>query len=257
MDNNITDFTVGTDKNPLRLLIMESLPKSAENTSGLLRKLGYTVEVKQVSNTEELNRQIEQAQWDLLISPPRFADSNASQILTILARHERDIPLLILAPDMSDPLVLDALQSGARDVISNEMPEYTGHTLKRELVDLAHRRAHAHFKKLSSEYHEKCENLMAQTLETSAVAQEVVPTVSLVQVGKRQASATFHAVQQSRSPDVPHTKDESQAHKDSLTGLLKRQYFIHELKQLAAKTVDHDTHHALLVMGLDNFNAIA
>jgi len=254
VNDNVKDFSVGTKTNPLRLLIMDSLPKSVETTAALVRKFGYTVEIKHVRDTEELNQQIEKDHWDLMIAPPRLADTNASQILTTLARHAQDIPLLILASDLFDPLVLDALQSGARAFISNEIPEYFNHILKCELDNLAQRRARDHFENLSSEYREKCDLLMEQTLKDSAEC-ETESILSFAQ-GGGQAPVSIRPAASPPPPTPDETLNESQHHKDQLTGLMNHQYFIGELEQLAAKLKDQDSHHALLYLEPDNFNTI-
>lgn len=253
MNDKKKDFSSGTKKNPLRLLIMDSLAKSADETANLVRKFGYTVEAKQVRDTEELGQQMEKGEWDMMISPPRLADSNASQILTILARQEQDIPLLILATNMSDPLVLDALQSGARDVISKETPEFFGLTIKRELEDLAQRRALKHFKNLSQEYREKCDFLMEQTLN-EPVQQAAAPATPAVQPVINPAPVAAQTTEKPVPKQPAETDD--RGHKDLLTGLLNHQFFIGELEQLLAKSAKQDIQHALLLLELDNLNII-
>jgi len=248
------DFSIGGKKNPLRLLILDGLAKSAEDTANLVRKLGYTVEAKQVRDTEELSQQVEKEKWDLMISPPRLGNSNTSQILTILDRQKQDIPLLILATNMSDSLVLDALQSGARDVISKETPEYLGHTVKRELEDLAQRRARIYFERLSQEYREKCDFLMEQTLNESA-EQSILPATPAVQP-VTQTPAPVQVVKKSPPAESADNGRDAQVNKDLLTGLLNHQFFIGELEQLLTKSADQDIQHALLYLELDNFSAI-
>ena len=254
MNDDVKDFSVGNNNNPLRLLIMDGIEKGAETTAALIRKLGFTVEVKHVRDTEELKEQVGKDHWDLMIAPPRLADTNASQIINILTRHEQDIPLLILASDISDPLVLDALQSGARAFISNEIPEFFDHTLKCELDNLAQRRARVHFENLSIEYREKCDFLMEQTSGNSAEL-EAGAVVSVAQGDGQAPTSTGPAAV--LPPSTPaETPNESQSHKDLLTGLMNYQYFRGELEQLAAKLKDQDTRHALLYLELDNFVAI-
>jgi len=253
VDDKKKDFSIGGKKNPLRLLIMDGLAKSAEDTANMVRKLGYSIEATQVRDIEELSRQVEKGTWDLMISPPRLADSGSSQILTILARQEQDIPLLILTTNTSDPLVLDALQSGARDVVSKEMPEFFGLTIKRELEDLAQRRARIHFEKLSQEYRGKCDFLMEQALnEPAEKATASAPSAARPNT----APAPGQPAGESPPPKTTETESDAQSKKDLLTGLFNYQFFMDEFEQLLIKTAAQGVQHGLFYLELDNFNVI-
>ena len=255
MDDKKKDFSIGSKKNPLRLLILDSTANSAEDTANMVRKLGYTVEATQVRDTVELAQQVEKGKWDLMISPPRLANSSSSQILTILARQDQDIPLIILTPSMSDPLVLDALQSGARDVISKESPEFFGLTIKRELEDLAQRRARIYFERLSQEYQEKCNFLMEQAFNEPGAGQAKTPQPDVQSINTRPTGPANSSDNAAPAP-VPETDSDYQGHKDLLTGLFNNRYFIGEMEQLLAQPAGQAIQHGLLYLELDNFDAI-
>ncbi len=117
----------------LRLLVIDDASNHTEALSSMLRNAGYAVRAKRAEDEEDLLNELNQASSDLVIATPDNSDFKAIDVLSILLKHQNDIPLIILSDNEESEQTSKLLDAGAKDVISLEKPQNAIHTILREV----------------------------------------------------------------------------------------------------------------------------
>lgn len=91
-----------SSKKPVRLLILEASQNRAEELIVLLRKAGRATRAHQIESAEDLQNQLKEQKWDLLLGVSEANDLTMEQAIGIIRESERDIPIILIA-EGSDP----------------------------------------------------------------------------------------------------------------------------------------------------------
>lgn len=130
-------------ENTVRLLVVDNSSDDTEMTANLLRRAGYGVRVTRAEKLEEIQAEMEQQSFDLIVSLPRLAELDVQQVLALIREVGRDIPLIVVSRGAEDQEpALEALRNGARDLAQKDQPERLQFIMLRELADLELRRNH-------------------------------------------------------------------------------------------------------------------
>ncbi len=144
----------------LRLLILEESASEAQALIDPLRELGYALTAARVKSPLEFQAALKKQDWDLIIAPFALPNFTAKQALALLTHAKMDVPFIVLAEDIKDEEISEALRCGARALIGKNQPEHLQLTVQRELRDLAQRRARHHYEKMFRESERRCKTLL-------------------------------------------------------------------------------------------------
>src|SRR5262249_46622753 len=102
---------------PLDLLLIEDSETDAELIGIELRRHGYDGHARRVATEPALREALATGSWDLALSDhnlPGFASSEAQRIVN---ESSADIPFVMLSGTIGEEATVEALRSGARDVV--------------------------------------------------------------------------------------------------------------------------------------------
>lgn len=137
--------------NVIRPLILDESANDAEALASLLRNAGYAVRFKHIQNSEELQEAVNGKTWDLLLTSQQVGDLSAIQAISVIKQARKDIPCVVTGSDRNDAIVIEHLQAGAADFVSEDAQDHLLLVIKRELDNLFERREHRHCKGLYNE----------------------------------------------------------------------------------------------------------
>ena len=224
------DRHIGTEHNPLRLLILDDGMIPVKHILAMLRNADYVVKPARAKNANEALVALKKYVWDLVLAAASHPIPESIRAFTSLAQRKAYTPLLTLVEDVNSAIAIQALGMGARDAISIHHPERFLHVIQRELHDLANRRTQY----ILEMQHEKLRSSQGK------------PAVS---TGN---SANIDILIQS----IARQYENSNSKHDPLTNLYARHYFIGELKQILNSIESDDIHYGLLHIEPDNFGNI-
>ncbi|QBQ54041.1 EAL domain-containing protein [Nitrosococcus wardiae] len=131
-----------TPKDIVRLLIVDASFENAEMVTNLLRNMGFAVRASRVEEEEEIREALEGQAWDLIVCAATLPQLRVAQMLQMLAQSEKDIPLIVVVDEKTDPDDIDEMYAdGVRDVVLKSRLLRLQYVVKRELRDLESRRA--------------------------------------------------------------------------------------------------------------------
>ena len=105
-----------SSKKPVRLLILEASQNRAEELIVLLRKAGRATRAHQIESAEDLQNQLKEQKWDLLLGVSEANDLTMEQAIGIIRESERDIPIILIAEGRDPESITAGLRLGALDV---------------------------------------------------------------------------------------------------------------------------------------------
>lgn len=151
------------------LLIVSSLPDSAEQLTNALRDAGCRVQGRQVDSKEALHKALAQQRWDAALcqhtqdSEPVYTD-----LLLTLKQENLDIPVLLLTETDDVQWLTRGLTAGCTDVILPGQNERLTRVLQRELDSLDQRRRCALAEQSANELEARNTLLLASSRECIA-----------------------------------------------------------------------------------------
>lgn len=136
---SLGDPSVGHEK-LLRLITIFDSSEEAETLINTIRNDGYIVRDIHVEDAEDLQTALVENPIDLVLAKNTLTDFSAHQVLELIHRSERDIPVIVIIPANDEQSAIDILNAGARDVVTSEQKERLIHIITREAIDLKARR---------------------------------------------------------------------------------------------------------------------
>lgn len=129
------------DLDILRVLIIEDSLNEAETYVSTLRSGGHAVRAKQVKNPDQLQAALADHQYELAICTSPLNGCRVEDAIAVIARSEKDIPLLAIVERPTQDALIEALRAGARDALPKGQHEHLRLVVERELEGLKTRRA--------------------------------------------------------------------------------------------------------------------
>lgn len=152
----------------LRLLLLEESASEAQSHIDLLREAGYTVTAARIKSPLEFQAALKKQEWDLIISPLSLPNFTAKQALSLLAHAKLDVPFIVISDEVADDELSEALHCGICTLIKKNQPEHLRLTVKRELRNLAHRRARHYYENMYRESERRCQSLLESSINAIA-----------------------------------------------------------------------------------------
>lgn len=115
----------------IRIIVIDDSSNHAVVVSNLLRNAGHAVQAENAEDDEDLIELLRRQPWDLIVAKPELPFLTAHHALEIVAKHQPELPFVIIS-DYEDPEKVNSLlATGACDVLSLEQSEYALHTILR------------------------------------------------------------------------------------------------------------------------------
>ncbi|MHB1099164.1 MAG: putative bifunctional diguanylate cyclase/phosphodiesterase [Burkholderiales bacterium] len=102
----------------LRVLIVEDSSDDALLLAEKLKNGGYELAWQCVDSPSELQQQMRNRDWDLILCDNDLPELDARRALEIVRRHRQEIPFIIVAGGMSEEEASEVMKCGASDYIS-------------------------------------------------------------------------------------------------------------------------------------------
>jgi CheY-like chemotaxis protein len=133
----------------LRLLAVDESQAIAEALVNQLKKQGIPTKLQVLDDKEELEKALRHV-WDIILFIKGY-DLTYEDVLQLIKENGQDLPLILLLDDLSafDPnnsenlnnTILKAYSAGVVDILPINHPLQLGFCVKRELLNLGHRRS--------------------------------------------------------------------------------------------------------------------
>ena len=126
---------------PLRVLIVGDSEADARLLIDELKQAGYKPCHDRVETASAMHSALRGHSWDLILSDSQFSDFNCLQALQLLKEKRSDIPFIIISPEISEEMAIEAIKAGVHDCIRARRQRLIP-VIERELRTAAMRREH-------------------------------------------------------------------------------------------------------------------
>ncbi len=106
------------DAAALQVLIVDDSPDDALLLAERLKNGGYELAWQCVDSPSELQQQMRDRDWDLILCDNDLPELNARQALDIVRRHRSDVPFIIVSGGISEEDASEVMSLGASDYVS-------------------------------------------------------------------------------------------------------------------------------------------
>ena len=124
----------------VKLLTVKESSNDAEAIYSMMRNAGHAIRSKNVEDEEDLLEALDQQPWDLILSSLVVGDFTAQQVLEIVGKSGKDIPVIVLAESTDEDAKYNLLEAGATDVVSTSNSKLLLILIDRTLKSLNNRR---------------------------------------------------------------------------------------------------------------------
>jgi len=145
----------------LKLLIVDESSNDAEIITNILRNSGLAVRATRVEDDEDMETAVNEQNWDLIITADSLTYIDAFKAIELLKQTEKDIPLIVVANDITNITAGQVLKAGACDFIrKDDEPEHLQFVVRREIKALDDRRKLRIYNKSRRESEKRCRSLL-------------------------------------------------------------------------------------------------
>jgi diguanylate cyclase (GGDEF)-like protein len=125
---------------PLRVLQIEDTENDAVLVQLALARAGYDVLARSVDTAETLRRELEQAEWDIVIADYTMPGFSGTKALAIVREQHPDLPFIFVSGTIGEDTAVAAMKTGAHDYIMKGNLKRLAPAVERELREAAVRR---------------------------------------------------------------------------------------------------------------------
>lgn len=129
------------DKLLLRLLMVEDNPDDEALILRAIGKGGFHVEHVRVETAEQLRRELQSRDWDIVLSDYQLPDFNGMAALKAVKEYSLDMPFILVSGTIGEELAVEAMRNGAQDYLMKDNLARLVPAIRRELADADERRA--------------------------------------------------------------------------------------------------------------------
>lgn len=126
---------------PLRVLMVEDSEDDALLLHMELRRSGYEPDFKRVETGESMRKELEQREWDIVISDYVMPMFSGLKALTVLKESGLDVPFIVVSGNIGEDIAVEAMKAGAHDYILKGHLARLVPAIERELREAETRRA--------------------------------------------------------------------------------------------------------------------
>jgi diguanylate cyclase (GGDEF)-like protein len=125
---------------PLRLLQVEDTEDDAALVARELMQSGYDVFARRVDGAAALRRELDEAEWDLVIADYTMPGFSGTKALAIVREQHPDLPFIFVSGTIGEDTAVAAMKTGAHDYIMKDNLKRLAPAVERELREAAVRR---------------------------------------------------------------------------------------------------------------------
>lgn len=125
---------------PLRLLQVEDTEDDAALVQLALMRAGYDVFARRVDSAEALRRELDQAEWDIVIADYTMPGFSGTKALAIVREQHPDLPFIFVSGTIGEDTAVAAMKTGAHDYIMKGNLKRLPPAVAREMREAAVRR---------------------------------------------------------------------------------------------------------------------
>ena len=129
-----------SNKEPIRMLILEQSLNRAEELIVLLRTAGHATRAHQIESDADFSAKISEQTWDLILAANEANGFTIQSVISQLQMLDKDIPVIMLADNRDPGSITEGLKIGAIDVALDDDDERLMLLIERELKNLENRR---------------------------------------------------------------------------------------------------------------------
>ncbi len=160
------------DKVTLHLLIIEDSQNEVERLANLFRNAGHATRIQRVNTGNELEHALRQSTWDLVLVSPACNNITPTEAIRRVRQTHTDTPLIQLTATDTPAVITAALLEGAQDALPSGEDEWLMLVAKRELTNLANRRAYQRAEQTLNEVQQRCQLLLESSQDAIAYVHE-------------------------------------------------------------------------------------
>jgi diguanylate cyclase (GGDEF)-like protein/PAS domain S-box-containing protein len=112
----------------------------AELLGNSLRNAGYAVRHKHVEAIDAFETALKEQNWDLVITSPKVHDCDASQVIEVVAKAGKDLPVIVYGSRYERPIALGLISAGAVEYVGADEQQYLLLVVDRQMKSLRERR---------------------------------------------------------------------------------------------------------------------
>ena len=125
---------------PLRVLQVEDTEDDAALVAAALTRAGYDVSARRVGTADDLRRELDESEWDLVIADYTIPGLGGTKALAIVREQHLDLPFIFVSGTIGEDTAVAAMRTGAHDYIMKTNLSRLAPAVKRELREAAVRR---------------------------------------------------------------------------------------------------------------------
>jgi diguanylate cyclase (GGDEF)-like protein len=125
---------------PLRVLQVEDTEDDAVLVERALSRAGYDVFARRVETADALRRELDQAEWDIVIADYTMPGFSGTKALSIVREQHPDLPFIFVSGTIGEDTAVAAMKTGAHDYIMKGSLLRLAPAVERELREAAVRR---------------------------------------------------------------------------------------------------------------------
>lgn len=159
---------MSTNRDTLHLLLLTETQNDAESLVSLMRNSGSATRAHQITSLQDFNEQLQEKTWDMLIAQPKVGDISYEDLLQLIKRLNKDLPLILIAEDV-DPMIMEAaIKRGASTAVPQEESNLLVMVIQRELRHLRARRELRTLEVRIREAEKRCQGLLESSRDSVA-----------------------------------------------------------------------------------------
>ena len=161
---------------PLRVLQVEDTEDDAALVAVALTRAGYDVSARRVDTADDLRRELDESEWDLVIADYTIPGLGGTKALAIVREHHPDLPFIFVSGTIGEDTAVAAMRTGAHDYIMKTNLARLAPAVKRELREAAvrHERHLANQRVAHLAYHDSLTDLPNRALFLERLEQTIL-----------------------------------------------------------------------------------
>ena len=120
----------------LRVLLVEDSEDDALLLTRQLRKGGIEVDCERVWERTDLDRLLEQQEWDIVLSDYRLPGFSALEVIAAVQERGLDLPVIIVSGAIGEESAVEAMHAGAHDYVMKDNLARLVPAIERELEEM-------------------------------------------------------------------------------------------------------------------------
>ncbi len=156
----------------IRLVIVEDRLEDAEGIISILRNGGMAVRPSRPESADELAEMVAKQPPDMILASWNGKSIPFTGVMELVNRSSKDLPVIAVATELNEAIILGSLAAGARNVALRNRPEHMQHVVRSQFTNLENRRAVRRLEVQLRETERRCDGLIDSSRDPIAYVHE-------------------------------------------------------------------------------------